>query len=263
MRSTAVSLISSVFSVSVASLFCESAGANCNLTRLLDKLNSAKVSGASAAASTSSAAADFSGPEKRAIVGYWKSHSKLAAGLCLLAGLLTAGAVAARDHEDALALGDSVVFGFITQAGFEYVNPDNFIGYPEYLNVFDDVDFTNAACPGETTGSFLSSTAPDNGCRNFRSLAPLHVAYGSTQFNFAKDFLSHHRDVRLVTIGLGANDLFLLTGFVPPPRNLSDEPEETSLHTGPRYHQRNSKAKHAARFGLARCGIPFSRKRHS
>lgn len=139
-----------------------------------------------------------------------KSHSKLAAGLCLLAGLVTAGTVAARDHEDALALGDSVVFGFITQAGYEYVNPDNFIGYPEYLDVFDDLDFANAACPGETTGSFLSSTAPDNGCRYFRSLAPLHVAYGSTQFNFAKDFLSHHRQVRLVTIGLGANDLTLL-----------------------------------------------------
>ena len=29
-----------------------------------------------------------------------------------------------------LALGDSVTFGYITQAGFEYRNPDNFIGYP-------------------------------------------------------------------------------------------------------------------------------------
>ena len=109
-----------------------------------------------------------------------------------------------------MALGDSVVFGFITQAGYEYLNPNNFSGYPEYLNVFDDLDFANAACPGETTGSFLSSTAPDNGCRDFRSAAPLHVAYQSTQLKFAKDFLSHHRNARLVTISLGANDLFLL-----------------------------------------------------
>jgi len=139
-----------------------------------------------------------------------KNYSKLAAGACLLAGLLTSAAVAARDHEDALALGDSVVFGFITQAGYEYLNPNNFIGYPEYLNVFDDLDFANAACPGETTGSFLSSTAPDNGCRGFRSTAPLHVAYQATQLDFARDFLRHHRNARLVTISLGANDLFLL-----------------------------------------------------
>lgn len=141
-----------------------------------------------------------------------KNYSKLAAGACLLAGVLSSAAVMARDHEDALALGDSVVFGYITQAGYEYLNPNNFIGYPEYLNVFDDLDFANAACPGETTGSFLSSTAPDNGCREFRSTAPLHVAYQSTQLNFARSFLSHHRNVRLVTISLGANDLFLLEG---------------------------------------------------
>jgi hypothetical protein len=35
-------------------------------------------------------------------------------------------------HRPYLALGDSVVFGYITQAGFEYGNPDNFVGYPDY-----------------------------------------------------------------------------------------------------------------------------------
>ena len=30
-----------------------------------------------------------------------------------------------------LALGDSVSLGFITNAGFEYVNPQNFIGFPD------------------------------------------------------------------------------------------------------------------------------------
>jgi lysophospholipase L1-like esterase len=128
--------------------------------------------------------------------------------------LLVVGASAAMPSESSprpyLALGDSVVFGFIDQAGFEYVNPDNFIGFPDYverdlrLNTFD------AGCPGETTGSFLSATAPDTGCRFFRSQAPLHVAYTSTQSNFALAFLANHPETRLVTIMLGANDVFLL-----------------------------------------------------
>jgi lysophospholipase L1-like esterase len=124
----------------------------------------------------------------------------------------SAGSVAADEREDAraLALGDSVVFGFITQAGHAYVNPTNFIGSPEYLAGTLDLDMVNAACPGEATSSFLSSTGADNGCRAFRAAFPLHVAYSSTQLAFAKSFLMRHRHVRLVTIGLGANDLFIL-----------------------------------------------------
>jgi lysophospholipase L1-like esterase len=109
-----------------------------------------------------------------------------------------------------LALGDSVVFGFITQAGFEYGNPVNFIGFPDYVGRALRLDNTNAACPGETTASFLSETADDTGCRLFRSLAPLHVPYASTQSGFALAFLASHRQTRLVTILLGANDVFLL-----------------------------------------------------
>ena len=36
------------------------------------------------------------------------------------------------------------------------------------------------------------------------------MPYSSTQIAFATDYLRHHRDVRVVTIGIGANDLFLL-----------------------------------------------------
>jgi lysophospholipase L1-like esterase len=75
------------------------------------------------------------------------------------------------------------------------------------LNVVD------AGCPGETTSSFISSTGPDNGCRPYRTHFPLHVVYGSaksTQLAFATGFLQHHSDTGLVTINLGANDLFLL-----------------------------------------------------
>lgn len=109
-----------------------------------------------------------------------------------------------------LALGDSVVFAFIDQAGFEYVNPENFVGFPDYVALGLRLKAFDAGCPGESTGSFLSATAPDNGCRLFRSLAPLHVAYSSTQSSFALDFLAKHRDTRLVSIMLGANDVFLL-----------------------------------------------------
>jgi lysophospholipase L1-like esterase len=113
-------------------------------------------------------------------------------------------------HRPYLALGDSVVFGYITQAGFEYGNPDNFVGYPDYAARLLSLTATNAACPGEATSGFLSSTGADNGCRAFRQLAPLHVAYGSTQMVFAEDFLGAHRNTKLATIGLGANDVFLL-----------------------------------------------------
>jgi lysophospholipase L1-like esterase len=133
---------------------------------------------------------------------------------CLAGMLLTAaaGSASAGDRNDALglALGDSVVFGFITQAGHAYVNPTNFTGYPEHDSLLLNLDIANAACPGETSGSLLSATAPDNGCHAFRSAFPLHVPYSSTQIAFATEYLRLHRSVRLVTIGVGANDLFLL-----------------------------------------------------
>ena len=109
-----------------------------------------------------------------------------------------------------LALGDSISFGFITNAGFEYVNPENFIGFPDYVGQALKLHTSNAACPGETSSSFLSSTAPDDGCRFYRSHVPLHVGYTSTQLDFAVSFLKSHPDTRLVSIGLGGNDVLLL-----------------------------------------------------
>ncbi len=136
------------------------------------------------------------------------------AAVCLAGMLLTAAAGSAlagdRDPAQGLALGDSVVFGFITQAGRAYVNPTNFIGYPEHDSLLLNQDIANASCPGETSGSLLSATAADNGCRAFRAAFPLHVPYSSTQIAFATEYLRLHRRVRVVTIGVGANDLFLL-----------------------------------------------------
>jgi lysophospholipase L1-like esterase len=61
-----------------------------------------------------------------------------------------------------------------------------------------------------SSGSFLSSAAPDDGCRFYRSQVPLHVSYSSTQLDFAVAFLKAHPNTKLVSVGLGANDVLLL-----------------------------------------------------
>ncbi len=130
--------------------------------------------------------------------------------LFFVAALCIGGVAAAMDRESALVLGDSVAFAYINSAGYEYINAENFVGFADDLERLLRLDAVDAGCPGETTGSFLSPAAADNGCRSFRSEFPLHVFYGGTQLQFATSFLRRHRGVRLVTITLGANDGFLL-----------------------------------------------------
>jgi hypothetical protein len=92
-----------------------------------------------------------------------------------------------------------------------YVNPDNFIGYPEIVGNALRLDAVNPSCPGETTAGFLSLTGADNGCRLYRSRFPLHESYSSTQLDFALAYLgANRRRTKLVTLSLGANDGFLL-----------------------------------------------------
>jgi lysophospholipase L1-like esterase len=87
----------------------------------------------------------------------------------------------------------------------------NFIGFPTYTGLAAKMNVINASCPGETTASFLSSAGPDNGCRQFRTAgAQLHVPYSSTQLDFALAFLKSHPQTRLITVGLGADDVLLL-----------------------------------------------------
>ncbi len=138
-------------------------------------------------------------------------RARVLALLLMLAGSTIAASAQGASGPRYLALGDSVSFGFITQAGFEYVNADNFIGFPTYAGQSAKLNVINAACPGETTGSFLSSAAPDDGCQQFRTAgAQLHVSYSSTQLDFALAFLKSHPQTRLITVGLGANDILLL-----------------------------------------------------
>ena len=139
--------------------------------------------------------------------------SRAAALAMVMAGATTVASADppdARGNDSFLALGDSVPFGYIAADGFAYVNANNFVGYPDYVG--GDLRFktANAACPGETSSSFISPTGPDNGCRAFRARFPLHVSYTSTQLDFATNFLATHKQARLVTIMLGANDGFLL-----------------------------------------------------
>jgi lysophospholipase L1-like esterase len=116
-------------------------------------------------------------------------------------------------HDQVLVLGDSIAFGYIAavdSVGYFYTHPNNFIGFANDLGERLHLDAVNASCPGATTGSFLSSAAPDNGCKGYRELYRLHVNYQGTQLEFATRYLRSHREVRLVTITLGANDGLLL-----------------------------------------------------
>jgi lysophospholipase L1-like esterase len=113
-----------------------------------------------------------------------------------------------------LALGDSVAFGYrppeVTPPA-DYLNAANFVGYPEVLAGH----VSNASCPGETTGSMINPAAPSNGCENspdgstgYRTEFPLHVNYSGSQLDYAVRYLRAHPSTRLVTIDIGANDVF-------------------------------------------------------
>lgn len=142
--------------------------------------------------------------------------SRRTLGILLVITLLTIGALARDDANGSgnyLALGDSVPFGFIASAGYEYLYPQNFVSYGDYASLILGLNLVNGSCPGETTGSFLSTLAPDNGCRQYRQQAPLHVVYPSlhaTQFAYATGYLRLNPTTSLVTIMLGADDLILL-----------------------------------------------------
>lgn len=119
-----------------------------------------------------------------------------------------------------LALGDSYTFGYeeaqVVPAP-NYSDASSFLGYPELLGSALHLNVVNAACPGETSASFIDPTAPSNGCENtpgngnvgYRTLHPLHVSYNGSQLGFAVSYLKKHHNVRLVSLLIGGNDLLL------------------------------------------------------
>jgi lysophospholipase L1-like esterase len=117
----------------------------------------------------------------------------------------------ALDKGRLLALGDSIAFGYNPFGDF--TKDKNFQGYPEALS--SEFSVKNSSCPGETSGSFLSNTAPDNGCRAYRASYPLHVSYGAsaTQIDYALARLTSPDpgDVPTqITLNVSGNDIFLV-----------------------------------------------------
>lgn len=110
-----------------------------------------------------------------------------------------------------LATGDSVPFGY---------NPlllgspaKAFVGYPDVVAKALGLDLTNSSCPGQGSGGYIKLSSPnDNGCNSgYRAAGlPLHVSYSTSQLDFVVNFLGSHQQTGLVTITIGANDLFLL-----------------------------------------------------
>ncbi len=118
-----------------------------------------------------------------------------------------------------LALGDSVAFGYVPPQAVpppNYRSAHSFVGYPEDVAQALRIRVWNASCPGETTDSMLVAGVVSNGCENspasatgYRTLYPLHVQYQGTQMEYALKYLAVHRHTQLVTIDIGANDVFL------------------------------------------------------
>ena len=124
-------------------------------------------------------------------------------------GAHPATALAASNRpQDYLALGNSVAFGSSPLANPS--NADNFIGYPTPVAAALKEKLTNASCPGETSSHFIDLSGSDHGCRAYRLNFPLHKAYSTSQLKFADGFLQSHPKTLVVSIDIGANDLFAL-----------------------------------------------------
>ena len=126
----------------------------------------------------------------------------------VLYALAAVPAQASNEGHGYLGLGDSVAFG--TNPLLDASNASNFTGYPEIVAQTLNIEDVNAACPGEASGGFISPTGLDNVCRPYRAAFPLHVSYTGTQLDFAINYLKNNPRTRLVTLNLGANDLFKL-----------------------------------------------------
>jgi lysophospholipase L1-like esterase len=145
-----------------------------------------------------------------------KYSSFLRLGVCALAALLSALPLgAANEHDNGpawyLALGDSVAFGYRPPP---FLPADQYRGYPQWLAEMSPAKLKkleSLACPGETSASFLDTSAPDRGCQVWKRTVPLHTDYALlSQMEFALSELRTNKKIRLVTLNLGGNDLLQL-----------------------------------------------------
>jgi lysophospholipase L1-like esterase len=141
----------------------------------------------------------------------------LLAAIGIVAATATAPALAAGSSPHGagapgyLALGDSVPFGFYNADPSVYLRQATLVGYPELLAAETHLRLSNASCPGETSSSFIDATTDVYKCEGpagYRTNYPLHVAYPGSQLDYAVHYLRTTRNVRLVTLQIGANDVF-------------------------------------------------------
>ena len=101
------------------------------------------------------------------------------------------------------------------------INPDLYVAYPQLASELfrPRKKVFNASCPGETSSSLISVTSQSNGCESsidpvpgpgYRTYNPLHVAYSGSQLAYAQSYVAANPRTGLVTMMIGANDLFLL-----------------------------------------------------
>jgi lysophospholipase L1-like esterase len=157
----------------------------------------------------------------RRLIGIGLAGTAMVAAVSLIPALPAAAAPlnGAGGNGTYLALGDSVAFGYVPPDAVpapDYLDPSSFVGYPEDVAQALHIPVSNASCPGETTASFFIPGAQSNGCENspgssvgYRTEFPLHVQYAGTQMRYALRYLATHRNTRLVTVDIGANDVFL------------------------------------------------------
>jgi lysophospholipase L1-like esterase len=174
----------------------------------------------------------------------------LAVTLAFGAGAASANPVNGSDANGTyLALGDSVAFGYVPPAAVpapNYNSAHSFVGYPEFLAQQLNERVSNASCPGETSTSMLVAGAQSNGCENspgspvgYRTLNPLHVQYHGTQMEYALHYLAAHKHTRLVTIDVGANDVFLCQETTPDqcgPAELFGVAQQIAANLGTIFH---------------------------
>lgn len=128
-----------------------------------------------------------------------------------------------------LALGDSVPFGLnvllLPPYATQLPTPGQFVGYPETVAVIEHLAQSkkevNAACPGETSGSFLDINSPDYGCNSshmqaglptippFKTAIGLKASYSGSQMDFAEAQFAANEHINEVTLSIGANDVLL------------------------------------------------------
>jgi lysophospholipase L1-like esterase len=131
-----------------------------------------------------------------------------------------------------LALGDSIPFGMnillMPPFSTQLPTPSEFIGYPETVaaaeHLLNSKKLVNASCPGESSGSFLNVTSPDFGCNSnhpnppgtnplfllpFKTTVGLKADYTGAQMDFAVAELRSNKHIDMVTLSIGANDVFV------------------------------------------------------